>query len=177
MALIAEDGSVVAGAESYAPVAAADIYFSDRGNALWASMTTVEKEQALRRATDFMMGRYRGRWKGARVHARQELDWPRQGVQTDDMGGAPAPYYAFVVDYRTMPKEIVRACCEFAIRAAAGPLLPDQEQKIIQETIGPITIKYDPFGTANIKYNQIDEMLAVYLGRGGESAMVKLFRS
>lgn len=177
MSLITEDGTVVTGAESYTSVADADTHHSLRGTTLWDAMTTTEKEQALRRATDFMMGRYRGRWKGGRVHAHQELDWPRQGVVTEDMGIAPAPYFAFVVDYRTIPVEVKRACAELALRAGAGPLEEDEDIRVLEETVGPITTKYDPNARRQIKFSQVDSMLSVYLERGGNSGMFKLSRT
>lgn len=177
MSLITEDGSGVTGAESYINVSGADAYHDARGADDWFLLTVTQKEQALRRATDFMMGRYRMRWKGGRVHPHQALDWPRQGVVTEDMGSAAPPYYAFVISYQIVPLEVKNACAELALRAAAGPLLLDQQQKIIEETVGPITTKYDSDATALIQYTQIDETLKVYLGRGGNSAMFKLSRT
>lgn len=177
MSLIVEDGTGTLNSESYLSVNEADTYHYNRGADPWFLLTVTAKEQALRRATDYMMGRYRGRWKGGRVHFHQFLDWPRQGVQTDDMGLAPAPYYAFTIDYRIVPLEVKNACAELALRAASGPLLSDLEQKVLRETVGPITTEYDPNATAMIQYSQIDEMLSVYLNRGGNSAMVKLSRT
>lgn len=177
MSLIVEDGTIVTNAESYISVAAADTYHTSRGAASWLLLTVTDKENALRRATDFMVGRYRLRWKGARTTFRQALDWPRQGVVTDDFAGSASPgYYGFFLPYDQIPKEVTRACAELALRAASGPLLEDQEQKVIQETVGPITTKYDPNAPALVKYTQVDEMLSVYLGRGGSSAMAKLAR-
>jgi hypothetical protein len=58
VALIVEDGSIVAGAESYASVAYADIYFANRpsnpNSIVWAALTVPQKEGALREATDHM---------------------------------------------------------------------------------------------------------------------------
>ena len=54
MTLIVEDGASRADAESLASVEQADLHHSSRGNARWASLTVMEKEQALRRATDYV---------------------------------------------------------------------------------------------------------------------------
>lgn len=177
MALIVEDGSVVPNAESYVSVDEADSYHDSRGTVSWSTMTVTEKERALRRATDFMKGRYRSRWKGGRVHPFQALDWPRQGVVTDDMGSAMPPYYAFIVDYRIVPLEVKQVCAELALRAAAGPLIEDRTQKLKEETIGPIKTIYDQNATDMIQYTQVDEMIKIYLGRGGNGAIYKLART
>lgn len=177
MSLIVEDGSVVLNAESYVSVFEADDYHDTRGTANWSLLSVTEKEQALRRATDFMKGRYRARWKGGRLHPFQALDWPRQGVVTDDMGSAMPPYYAFVIDYRIIPLEVKQACAELALRAASGPLIDDRTQKLQSETIGPIKSVFDPNATDMVQYTQIDEMLKIYLGRGGNGAIYKLART
>ena len=63
MALNTEPGAALA--DSLCTVAQADAFHAARGNTLWAPLTTPEKEQALRRATDYMAV-YSSRWKGAR---------------------------------------------------------------------------------------------------------------
>lgn len=167
MSLIVEDGSCVPNAESYAAVDDADQYFALRGMSAWASLTTDQKEQALRRATDFMVARFRSSWSGCKVKFDQELDWPRASVVID---------HTSLVPLDTVPKDIKRACMELALKAAAGPLVEDATQKVIQETVGPITTKYDVNSPTTIRYSQVDMMLAPYLRAGGNSAMVKLAR-
>ena len=66
MALIVEDGTGLETAESYASVAQADARLAALGMTNWATLTTTEKEQALRRATVAMVQFFGGRWKGAR---------------------------------------------------------------------------------------------------------------
>ena len=69
MSLIVEDGSGLAAAESYISVVDADAHHASRGTAeaSWVGLDTDIKEQCLRRATDFMLETYRGRWKGVMV--------------------------------------------------------------------------------------------------------------
>lgn len=182
MALIVEDGSIVQGAESYVSVDNADIYLNARGMGNWSILTVDQKEQALRRATDFMLGRYRGQWKGSKVKYEQDLDWPRVGVTPDD---AQTPFslqvgygygYMYVIPYTSVPKEVKNACCELALRAASGPLLEDIQQRVIQETVGPITTKYDPNSPQYVQYAQVDAILKPLLGVGGGGATVRLNR-
>lgn len=179
MTLIVEDGSCVPDAESYASLTDANKYLAERGMTAWESVLDADKEAALRRATDFMVARYRGSWKGAKVKYAQALDWPRVGVNPDDQQAGIAGfggYYTYVLPYNEIPKEVRHACIELALKAAAGPLVEDLGQKVIQETVGPITTKYDPSSQVTIRYTQVDMMLKPFLGAGGNSAMVKLVR-
>lgn len=182
MTLLVEDGTLVDGAESYISVEYADMYFANRGVSTWSILNTTEKEQALRRATDYMLARYRGRWKGSKVKYAQALDWPRVGVTPDDSENPislPSGYsygYRYVIPYTTLPEEVKKVCAEYALRAAAGPLLDDQTQKVLQETVGPITTKYDSNSPAHTQYLQADMTLAPLLSTGG-GCVVKLRRS
>lgn len=56
MALIVEDGTGLADAESYLSVADADTYHADRNNEAWQDYSTAEKEAALRKATQYITG-------------------------------------------------------------------------------------------------------------------------
>lgn len=176
MSLITEDGTVVPGAESYISVTDADTYHDSRGATNWFLLTVSSKEQALRRATDFMVGRYRSQWKGGRININQTLDWPRQGVSTDDFSAMPHSYYAYFVPYNVIPLEVKNCCAELALKASSGPLLPDIEPRVLQETVGPITTKYDPNSPQVIRYAQVDNILAAYLRDGGNRATVRLQR-
>jgi hypothetical protein len=55
MALITETGAGLANAESLISVADADTYHSGVGNTDWAALSVTDKEQALRRATQYML--------------------------------------------------------------------------------------------------------------------------
>src|SRR6266850_1608568 len=119
MALVVEDGTGLAAAESYASVAEADQYHSDRGNAAWAPLATAAKEQALRKATEYMVQVYRQRWASFRTTFVQALDWPRAWVPLID---APGPYgrWTAYVPYNVVPAEVKRACSELALVSLAG---------------------------------------------------------
>jgi hypothetical protein len=183
MSLIVEDGSIVDGAESYASVDDANTYLDAMGMTTWANLTDTDKERALRRATMFMLARYRGRWKGSKVKYAQSLDWPRVGVTPAD---AEPPYstqagfgygYQYEIPYTSVPKEVKNACCELAFRAAAGPLMEDLQQQILQETVGPITTKYDNTSPQSARYVFVDAILGPLLVSSGNSAMAKLQRT
>lgn len=178
MTIVVEDGTGKADAESYCDVAYADNYHSKRNNTSWAPLTTALKEAFLRNATEFMIGLYRMRWLGRRVLTTQALDWPRVGVVIKDFesSGFPGSYGLYQVDYTIVPVEVKNACAELALRASKGELAPDRTQKIISETVGPISVTYDKDAPAQVQYRQVDAMLKVYLQGGGSMMMVKLAR-
>lgn len=117
MALNTTPGSATA--DSYATLADALAYHAAIGNAAWSAstVTDTQREAALRRATAWLDGRYD--WPGYRVNGRlQALDWPRhEAYDTEDE----------IIDYTTIPDEVVNATCEAALRELASPgsLSPD----------------------------------------------------
>lgn len=162
MALNTTPGS--AGAEAYCSVSDADAHHSARGNTLWATLTTTEKEQALRRATDHM-GVYAERWKGERSYSTQALDWPRAGVIA----------HQYEVDYLTVPAMVAKACAELAFRAAKGELAPDLTAQKQSVKVGPIETTYAVGTRQTPKYQAVDNMLAPYLTGG--AGQVRVVRS
>ena len=88
MAVIKEDGSIVANANSYADVADADAYQDDRGRAAWAAATTEVKEAALVRATEYIEGRFALRFVGEPLGDVQTLSWPRSSAVYPRTGNA-----------------------------------------------------------------------------------------
>lgn len=88
------------------------------------------KEQALRRATTWLDGLGRGKWKGIRAEAEQPLLWPRTGV-VDEEG--------FKLDPAKIPELLSWATAEAAMRVIRGEnLSPDQARggMIKQQSVG-----------------------------------------
>jgi hypothetical protein len=164
MTLIVESGVALPDAESYASVAQADAYHEARGNSQWSLLSDVEKEHALRRATDYMLQMYRTKWKGVRASLNQALDWPRLEVRLDDVGfGRIAAY----VPYNTVPQQVIQATAEMALRAAAGELAPDLQRTVAEKTIGPIKTVYAAGAPEYVRYRAIDMLLKPLLASGG----------
>jgi hypothetical protein len=158
MALEVEDGTGKTDAETYISVADASTYFTARGNAAWGALASdAIREAALRKATEYMTGQYRTRWQGARYTEDQALDWPRQGVVRD----------SWAVGYDEVPVEVQRACAELALKASSADLLADQEQAVVSEQVGPISVTYDKNSPQRKRYPAIEAMLAPYLKSGG----------
>lgn len=75
---VVEDGTIVAGANSYSTVEFADSYSSDYGApTAWTSSTTAQKEEALRLGTRDIDALFEERFIGSRADEDQSLAWPR----------------------------------------------------------------------------------------------------
>lgn len=173
MTLIVEDGTGRADAESYASVATANSYHQARGSDAWDLLDDPAKEQALRCATDYMGQAYRMRWAGYRVSNTQALDWPRYEVPRPDsvsstLGYGGFSYYAS----DAVPAEVQKACCELAIRAAAGELAADLDAPVVREKLGPIETEYAVGQRQTKKYQAVDALLAPLLTGSGSSMKV-----
>lgn len=173
MALIIETGQGGIDSESYASVADADAYHAARGATNWATLTTTEKEQALRRATDHIGQAYRPRWKGYRVTTTQALDWPRHDVLREDGGAYSGGYYPS----NAIPAELRNACALLALKAAGGDLAPDIEPLATREKVGPIEIERAPGSRQTVRYQAIDKLLAPLLKDGGSESMLRVVRA
>lgn len=174
MALETETGTGSATAESFCSVADADAYHAARGVTLWATLSTTEKEQALRRGTDYMSQTYRLRWTGYRKNDTQALDWPRyDAVKPDSTVGRFMAYFADNI----VPTEVRNACAELAFRAASGELAADVGQAVTERTVGPITTKFAPGSVAVKRYVAVDRLLAPLLADGGNSYGMRVVRA
>jgi len=163
MALVVEDGTGRVDSESYISVANADTRLAALGLTNWTDLSSTEKEQALRRATQFMLQRYRNRWKGTRLLRAQALDWPRYGAYVD----------GFDIDSNVVPNDVANACADIAFKAAAGDLNADLTRGIVREKVGPLETEYDAYSSQSVRYPAIDQALAPYLAGGGMSRLIR----
>lgn len=166
MSLISEDGTGLSTAESYTSVTYADSYHYNRGNTTWTALEAAVKEQLLRKASDYLLQKYRDSWKGTRLLDTQALDWPRELVYIDNN---------VLVDDGIVPTEVQRACCELALTSNDGDLLEDSGGRLTtKEKVDVIEVEYSEQGTMNtdIKYNAVDKMLRPYLSSSSVSGMV-----
>jgi hypothetical protein len=168
MALVVETGSGLAYAESYASLSDAAAYHAARGNAAWDDLDADVQEQALRRATDFMVGQYGPRFAGFRVTTTQALDWPRIGVRAKSIAGG-LTYASDIV-----PLAVRNACAALALRAVSKTLAADQGQRKASVTVGPITTVYAAGSTPASQFPEVDAMLRPYLkAAAGQILMVR----
>jgi len=157
MSIIIEDGTGKSDAESFISVETASAYFTARGVTTWDALDTgeetVNREAALRKATDYLTAVYRDRWEGVRYTETQALDWPRAGVVRD----------SWQVDTDEIPIEVQRAEAELALKSASDDLLADQTQGVVKEKVGVIEVEYSEHSPARVRYSFIDAMLRPYL--------------
>lgn len=149
MAIIVETGTGASNSESYASVADALTYHANRGNDTWATITTTQQEQALRRATDFIEQRYNLAWQGYRSSSTQALSWPRNSVTVN----------GYVIGSALIPQILINATCEMALRAAAGELDADLERGVLREKVGALEVEYDKTSLEKKRYVAVENML------------------
>lgn len=155
-----ETGTGSATSETFCSVAFADLWHANRGCAPWATLTTAQKEEALRRAGDYMEQAYRLRWLGFRKTIVQALSWPRDEVQRQD--------FTYLNQYSyypndAVPAEVQNACAEFAFKAAQANLTPDLTQGVVSEKVDVLEVTYDKNSSQNKRYIAIERLLAPLL--------------
>ena len=175
MALVVEDGTGRADAESYCSVATASAYHAARGNADWATIASdTVREQCLRKATDYMAV-FRTRWDGYRKTSVQALDWPRYMVPMKDSylyGEFGAAYY----DDDIVPAAVQNACAELALKVAQGTdLTPDLSPPVVREKVGPLETEYLPGARQTTRYFGVESMLAPFFC--GSTSSMKVSRA
>jgi hypothetical protein len=109
-----EDGTGLPDATSYVSVEDADSYFTLRGNSAWLDLTLEQKQSSLVQATDYLDSVFGTRFIGVKSKTDQALEWPRK----EQCGNSSVILY---------PRDLIRACCEYAVIASASPLIVNPE--------------------------------------------------
>lgn len=109
MAFLVEDGTGIDGANSYASIEFADEFHIDRNNVAWLQLSTMEKQAALIRASDYIDQRFD--FIGYKQRREQGLDWPRYEAYDQNEFLLP-----------DVPDDVLKGCAEYAIIASAEPL-------------------------------------------------------
>lgn len=125
MALVLEDGSGVADADTWILEAETTDYWTARNLTEWLSAETIDREAAIRMAADYMMIVYR--WPGQPATLQQRLPWPRVGV----------PSGASVFPSNAIPSQVISAQMVLAVEALRVNLLAKPapaERQLIEET-------------------------------------------
>jgi hypothetical protein len=133
MTFTVEDGTIIAGANSYVSLIAARAYALDRGVTL--SAVDAELEVTLVQAADWVES-YRSRFKGELTSADQEMSWPRAG----------AYYETIYISSVEIPETLKRAQIEAAIAIQEDDLtiLPNGIVKPVRrEKVGQLETEYD----------------------------------
>ena len=171
MPLIVEDGTLPAGANSFASVADADAYHAARLTTAWTDeLAEVQKEAALIRASDWLNRKVM--WNGRKASRSQRMAWPRAGVSTQD-GPVPSDEVPAEIAPDEIPAEVVEACCElagfFVEQDYLAPL--DRGGDIASLGVDVISIAYNGTAPAETVFPSLSGLLAglgtVNTGKGG----------
>lgn len=167
MALIVEDGTGRADAESYASLAEADAYHEAMGSASWPAATAPEREIALRKATAYVEAGYT--WRGVRTTSRQALSWPRGDVCVDGVA----------VPSDQVPVRLKRAVFELALKALTSDLMPDVAPEVVTaESVGPVSTSYGAARNGGLtRFSLVDAMLRDLVLSGGAGGSVRVVRA
>ncbi len=109
MALVIENGSLVANANSYVSVEEARAFAAARASALVDDMGDEEIEAALIRGCDYLET-FRNKYQGSKVASTQELCWPRECVTVE----------GFPVAINEIPVLLKKAQMQLVIEDANG---------------------------------------------------------
>jgi hypothetical protein len=181
--LIPETGGIVANADCYGTLSMAAAYHAAMGNDAWALATYAKQEQAMRKGTVYVDGKFFYRFKGSMVKpTTQSLQFPRVGVQLaeqqDYLGVSPSFYdmaYAGYLPSDIVPAGIIRASFEAALIALDGDLAPALERGglVINQTVGPVSQTFSDKAPASTKYESILLHLIPFLKVGGLISLVR----
>lgn len=164
MAFTVEDGSGVEDANAYIEIAFADEYFTDRAITTWTG-TDAAKQAAIIKATDYIDKVYGNRFLGYKNDEDQSLSFPRNDEDEED----------------GLPKALMQATAEYALRALSAPLAPDPTTsatgKLItaeRKKVGPIEKEFqysEATGVETLKPYPAADMLLSSLITSGSRAI------
>jgi hypothetical protein len=166
MAINVETGTGASNSESLCSVAYADTYHANRGCAPWATLTTGQKEEALRRASDYIEQVYGQNFQGSRVNGTQALSWPRHSVYYND----------YVVASDSIPTLLLNATAELAYKAAQGNLAEDLTQGVKRQKVDVLEVEYDQYSAQYTRYRSVDNILKPFLIRANGGAWLPVNR-
>lgn len=180
MALVTEDGTGLATAESYLSVADFDTYWSLRTTdpvytaASLGSATTTQKEEALRVSSQETDAEFETSWPGNRLVTTQALDWPRSSATYFD---------GTAISSSAVPTELESYIAERAARYIANiatGLIPDSDApsgSLTREKLkaGPVEIDttYQGGATQQKTFPKLDLLIQSILIAPGGSAVIR----
>jgi hypothetical protein len=158
-----------ASSDSYIGLTEADSYHEARGRTTWVDGDDDAKEAALRIATTYIDGRFRGKWKGTKAEETQALSWPRVGVIDE----------GFELDEMVLPIALEQACAEAAFRefTTSGTLFPDLDRLTKSERVGPLAVEYIGGADPRAEFTFVNDLLGGLLASGSSGGTSFLLRA
>lgn len=163
MTIIVEDGSIVAGANSYVSLADARALLVQYGLNLNAD-DSIAETQLLQGAK--YVDSFRDCFQGTKVEATQPMQWPRVGVYID----------GFLFPSDAIPQEVINAQC-FAANAVEQGIdlwqISDGRITTLERVEGAVTVEYSDSSAANgfQSIGRVDDELAPLCGGSGFGTM------
>lgn len=155
MAFTVEDGSGVAGANSYCSVIDAGTYHSDRGDTGWTGTDEV-KQAALVRATEYLEARCA--WStGTKGTEAQGLSWPRIGAYDR---------HGWSIDDDVVPQVVQDATAYLALQALSETLGAPLGRLKSSVKAGSVVVAWAPSAPDAKRYPLVDGMLAGLVSGG-----------
>ena len=163
MALVIEDGSIVAGANSFTTDAELTAYALARGFTLPA--TEAERDQLQILAVDYIFS-VEDKMKGCRVSIDQELPYPRYGVCAN----------GFNIPSDSIPQSLKNAQMELAVQANASDILINSNvQNVSKEKLGELEVEYFSGGSwATVRTDRADTYLNPLLANASNNIMTRV---
>ena len=162
MALVIENGTVVANANSYVTAAELVTYADLRGRTYPA--TQAEQEQLLIKAMDYL---YAKNYKGIKTDPdNQLLDWPRSNAYVNGR----------YIDSDEMPTELKNAQIEAALLFNTIDLLQTGEvQNVASEQVDVLAVTYHSGGSwTTVRTDTVDVYLDTLLQSGGSFTTLRV---
>lgn len=177
MAFVVENGTGLPTATAFISTAEMDAYIAaytvSGTSAAWIALDTNGKQRYIMLASQYLVMKYDGRWKGELLNQDQGLPWPRQGAYNGE---------DVLVDYNVIPQEVKDACAELVLRVlSSGDLMPDpvavnQNVQSVTKKVGPImkSVTYSSSGMATTTwFKKVDFMLRGLLNGGGQPQLIR----
>ncbi|RJG10918.1 hypothetical protein D3879_14655 [Pseudomonas cavernicola] len=164
MALTIENGSIVAGADSFATAAELVTYAANFGRTIPG--TEAAQESLLRRAYLEMNALP---WKGCAVSPNQTGSWPRVGVVRND----------FTIASNVIPAQVKAGQMALATEIHADDLAPPELKvgAIESEKVGPISTTFAVASKTASKPAATRQSYAQFAGFVASSSQIKLSRA
>lgn len=163
MALIVEDGNIVAGANTYVNTTTFSTFLSSRGKSFIG--TEGNSEQTLLLAMDYIETQ---NFLGNKYTKAQSLQWPRSGVYVD----------GFLIETDEIPSDLQIAQMETAISIDSGNNpLSTLGRETEMEKVGDITVKYSSGAKDSAELRAVDSRLDKLTRGGGSDVSVPLVRA
>lgn len=159
MAIVVEDGTIVAGANSYVTEAELTTYATARGITLAG-----DTEELLIKAMDYIESLA---YKGIKLTQDQPLQWPRANVVVD----------GYLLSTDEIPTELKNGEMETAISIDGGEdPLADIPRVKTKSTVGPISVEYAEGSSSTTTVRRITAQLRKLLANNGSGIAFPVIR-